>query len=409
MIFVGIDWAESHHDILVEDDQGQVVARRRIEHSLGGVGQLHALLTEHVDDPDEVLIGLETDRGLLVNALVAAGYQVYAINPLSVSRYRDRHTTSGAKSDRGDAKVLADLVRTDRHNHRGVAADSALVLAIRHLARAHQSLIWTRQRQLNQLRSTLRDYYPSALEVFGTELAHPDALEVLAMAPTPELGRRASTAKVRSALKRGGRQRHLEERAAQIRAALRSPQLQAPPLLADAMGTTTAALVAVLRELNVQIATVEAKLAERFEQHPDAKKLLSLPGLGHILGARVLGEFGDQPNRYPNAKARRNYAGTSPITITSGLSEAVIARHIRNARLFDACWQWAFCSLTASPAARAFYDAHNPGPHTGKTARRKLANKLVGILHGVLTHDSAYNEQLAFPTQLNSDDQQLAA
>ncbi len=409
MIFVGIDWAEQHHDILVEDDQGRVLARCRTEHSLAGVGQLHALLAEHADDPAEVVIGLEIDRGLLVNALVAAGYQVYAINPLSVSRYRDRHTTSGAKSDRGDAKVLADLVRTDRHNHRQVAADSQLVEAIRHLARAHQSLIWTRQRQINQLRSTLRDYYPTALETLGTDLAHPDAVEVLAIAPTPELGRRASMAKIRSALKRGGRQRRLDERAAQIRDALRSPQLQAPPLLVDAMGVTTAALVAVLREVNVQIAAVEAKLVEHFEQHPDAKKLLSLPGLGHVLGARVLGEFGDQPNRYPNAKARRNYAGTSPITIASGTSEAVIARHIRNERLFDACWQWAFCALTASPGARAFYDAHNAGTHTSKIARRKLANKLVGILHGVVTHDAPYDEHLAFATWLKTHDPQLAA
>lgn len=409
MIFVGIDWAEAHHDALIEDDQGRVLGRRRIEHSLEGVGQLHALLAEQADDPAKVVIGLETDRGLLVNALVAAGYQVYAINPLSVSRYRDRHTTSGAKSDRGDAKVLADVVRTDRHNHRPVAADSELVEAIRHLARAHQSLIWTRQRQINQLRSTLRDYYPAALEAFGNDLGHSDAVEVLAIAPTPELGRRASTAKIRAALRRGGRQRRLDERAAQIREALRSQQLQAPPLLADAMGTTTAALVAVLRELNIQIVAVEAKLVERFEQHPDAKKLLSLPGLGHILGARVLGEFGDEPNRYAQAKARRNYAGTSPITIASGTCEAVIARHIRNARLFDACWQWAFCALTASPGARAFYDAHNPGPHTAKTARRKLANKLVGILHGVLTHDDVYDEHLAFATWLKNDDEHLAA
>jgi transposase len=320
-----------------------------------------------------------------------------------VSRYRDRHTTSRAKSDRADAKVLADLVRTDRHNHRPLAANSELVQAIRHLARAHQSLIWTRQRQANQLRSTLREYYPGALEAF-IDLTHPDAVEVLAIAPTPELARRASTAKIRSALQRGGRQRRLDERAREIRDALRREQLQAPPLLADAMGATTAALVGVVRALNSQIIQLEAKLSQRFEQHPDAKKLLSLPGLGIVLGARVLGEFGDAPNRYANARARRNYAGTSPITIASGTSQAVIARHIRNERLFNACWQWAFCALTQSAGARAFYDAHNPGPHTTKSARRKLANKLIGILHGMLVHDTLYDEQLAFTTWLKTDE-----
>ena len=157
---------------------------------LAGVGRLHALLADHAEEPDEVVVGIEIDRGLLVAALVAAGYQVYAINPKAVSRYRDRHTLSGAKSDSGDAKVLADLVRTDRHHHRRVAGDSDLVQAITVTARAHQNLVWTRQRQVNQLRQALRAYYPGALAAFGTDLAHPEALEVLTKAPSPELGRR---------------------------------------------------------------------------------------------------------------------------------------------------------------------------------------------------------------------------
>jgi transposase len=145
---------------------------------------VHQLIADHTDDPAEVIVGIETDRGLLVGALVAAGYQLYALNPLAVSRYRDRHTPSRAKSDRGDAKVLADLVRTDRHNHRPIAADTELAEAIKVLARSHQNLIWTRQRQVNQLRSTLREFYPAALAAFD-DLGHPDALTVLAKAPTP--------------------------------------------------------------------------------------------------------------------------------------------------------------------------------------------------------------------------------
>ena len=130
-------------------------------------------------------VGIETDRGLLVGALVAAGYQVYAVNPQVVSRYRGRHAVSRAKSDRGDAKVLADLVRTDRHNHRQVAGDSPLVEAVKVLARAHQSLIWARQRHVNALRSALREFYPGALAALGTQLAEPEALAVLELAPTP--------------------------------------------------------------------------------------------------------------------------------------------------------------------------------------------------------------------------------
>ena len=234
VIFVGIDWSEHHHDIEVQDPDGGVLATTRVADGVDGIGRLHALLADHADDPTEVVVGIEIDRGLLVGSLVAAGYEVFAVNPKSVDRYRDRHHLSGAKSDAGDAKVLADMVRTDRHNHRPVAGDSDLAEAVKLTARAHQSLIWTRQRQVNQLRSALREYYPGALAAFGTDLAHPDAVAVLTKAPTPELGRRLSTAQIASALRKAGRQRNIDARAGAIRDALRAPQLAAAPMIADA-------------------------------------------------------------------------------------------------------------------------------------------------------------------------------
>jgi transposase len=395
MIFVGIDWAEAHHDVCVLDTKGEVLATGRVPEGLEGVARLHVLLGEHAAEPEDVIVGIETDRGLLVTALLAAGYALYAINPLAASRYRERHTTSRAKSDRGDAKVLADLVRTDRHNHRVLAPDSELLGAIRVLARAHQSLIRTRGRQVNALRSALREYYPGALAAF-TDLAHPDMLAVLSAAPDPERGRRLSQARIVSLLRKGGRQRNLEQRAREIRAALQAPQLAAPPLVVEAQAANTSALTAVITTLNVQIARLEAELVETFDRHPDAEILRSLPGLGDILGARVLAEFGDAPDRYADARARRNYAGTSPITRASGTSHVVVARLARNKRLADATYQWALCALTASPGARAYYDDHDPGPHTAKTARRKLANKLVGVLHGCLTYRTLYDEELAW-------------
>ena len=124
MIFIGDDWAEDHHDVYLMDAAGARLASRRLPEGLAGIGRLHQLVAGHVEQPDEVVIGIETDRGLWVDALTAAGYRVYAINPLVVARYRDRHHLSGAKSDAGDAKLLADLVRTDRHNHRPLAGDS---------------------------------------------------------------------------------------------------------------------------------------------------------------------------------------------------------------------------------------------------------------------------------------------
>jgi len=394
-VFVGHDWAEAHHDVHIEDDAGCRLAKVRLPEGVEGVARFHELIAAHADEPADVTIATETDRGLFVGALVAAGYRVLAVNPLSTSRYRERHSTSGAKSDPGDAFVLAELARTDGHNHRPVAGDSELGEAVKVLARGHQNLIWTRQRQLNQLRSTLREFYPAALDAFD-DLGSGDALAVLAIAPTPSLGRRLSRSKIASALRRGGRQRRIEERAEQIQVALRTTQLEAAPLVADAMGATVTALVAVATELVTQIARLETELADRFEQHPDAEVIRSLPGLGMILGARVLAEFGDDPNRYANAKSRKNYAGTSPITRASGKHRVVLARYARNRRLSDTCHLWAFATLTASPGARALYDQHRAAGDTHNRALRALANRLVGILHGCLTHHTTYNEHTAW-------------
>jgi len=181
-VFLGDDWAEAHHDVHLMNEAGVRLAARRLPEGLDGIAALHVLLAEHATDPGEVVIGIETERGLWVQALIASGYQVYAINPLSASRYRDRHNVAGAKSDPGDAKVLADLVRTDRHNHRPVAGDSDAVGAVKVLARAHQNLIWDRTRHTNRLRNDLREFFPAALVAFD-ELAHRDAVAVLAKAP----------------------------------------------------------------------------------------------------------------------------------------------------------------------------------------------------------------------------------
>jgi transposase len=265
LVFVGIDWAEKHHDFCIIDEHGSILSKGRIIDGIEGIGKLHETMATHVEEPGDAIIGIETDRGLLVGALGAAGYAVFAINPLSVDRYRDRHSTSGAKSDPGDAKILADIVRTDRHNHRQIAGDSDLADAIKLLARTHQSLVWQRQRHVNQLRSALREFYPQALEAFGTELAAPDAVAVMSIAPTPDLGRRLSRSKIASALKRAGRQRHIEARAQRIQAALRTEQLQAPVAVTKAYGTITSSLVVLIEGLNAQIEGLEREIETAFE------------------------------------------------------------------------------------------------------------------------------------------------
>ena len=280
VVFLEVDWGERHHDLCLLDQDGSVLAARRIADGLAGVGELHTLVATHAEEPAQVAVGIETDRGLLVGALLVAGYQVYAVDPQVVSRYRGRHQVSRAKSDRGDAKVLADLVRTDRHNHRPVAGDSPLVEAVKMLARAHQGLIWARQRHVNALRSSLREFHPGALATLGTQLAEPEALAVLELAPTPELGRRLTRAAARRALVQAGRRRKLQARVVAVHDALAAPQLAAPEPVQAAYREVVAALVAMLRCLNAQVAALERQLASRFTAHPDAAIVRVCPGSG---------------------------------------------------------------------------------------------------------------------------------
>ncbi|MCL4116628.1 UNVERIFIED_CONTAM: hypothetical protein GTU68_028869 [Idotea baltica] len=395
-VFVGDDWAEAHHDVHLMNEAGDLLATARLAHGLDGMAQFHELVAQHADDVSEVIVGIEVDRGLWVEAMMAAGYQVFGINPKAAARYRDRHNVGGAKSDPGDAKMLADLVRTDRHNHRQVAGDSDVAQSTRVLARAHQSLIWDRTRHTNRLRNGLRDYFPAAAEAFRGELAGMDAVGILAKAPTPVEAARLSVAQIRSALKAGGRQRNIEAKAIEIQQLLRAEHLHASPTIAAAHGASTKALIAVVVELNRQVKNLEEELAQVFSSHPDTDIYRSLPGFGAVISARVLGEFGDDPDRYANPKARKNYAGTSPVTRASGRSHIVLARWVRNRRLYDALDQAAFCSLTQSPGCRAFYDQRRTKGDLHHQALRALANRLVGILHGCLKTRTHYSEHTAW-------------
>jgi transposase len=398
-LFIGDDWAEAHHDIEILDEDGRRLARRRMPEGVEGLAALHGLVADHLAEDagaDQVVVGIETDRGPWVGALIAAGYTVYAVNPLQAARYRERHGTSGAKSDPGDAHVLAELVRLDRAHHRPVAGDSAVAEHVKVLTRTHQSMIWSRQRQGNALRSMLREFYPGALVAFGDELAGRDALAILAIAPSPEAGRRLAQAKIAAALRRAGRQRGADTAAERIQAALRAPQLEAHPGVVGAYTAAVRSLVAVITELVTQTEVLQAEVEAGFGRHPDADIYLSQPGLGPVLSARVLAEFGDDPHRYADPKARKNYSGMAPITRASGTRRVVLARYARNRRLSDALYHQAFTALTASPGARAYYDRHRARGATHHQALRALANRLVGILHGCLRHHTSYNETTAW-------------
>lgn len=408
VLFVGDDWAEDHHDVEVLDAAGRRLGRARLPEGMEGMARLHALVGQFADPDDasgsaQVLIGIETDRGPWVAALVAAGYRVFAVNPAQVAGYRSRYSTSGAKSDAADAHVLADTVRTDAHQLREVAGDSALVEGVKLVARAHQSLVWERTRHLLRLRAGLREYFPGVLAAVaagGLELHDRDALELLGAAPDPDTAAGLSvdeiTAMLRRGGRRGGRGGDLAARAEAMHAALRVEQLTQPAVLIGAYAAVTASLVAVLGVLGEQIGQLEGQVRAHFGHHPDAEIYRSQPGLGDVLGARVLGEFGDDPARYVTAKARKNYAGTSPITRASGRKIVVLARYARNRRLCDAVHAQAFSALRVSPGARAYYQTQRDRGVGHHAALRQLGNRLVGILHGCLKTRTVYHEATAW-------------
>ena len=264
VLYVGDDWAEDHHDVHLMNDAGERLAARRLPEGVEGVTALHTLVAEHASGPGEVIVGIETDRGPWVSALARGRLPRLRDQPaLGRRANRDRHHVGGAKSDAGDARLLADLVRTDRHNHREVAGDSDEAGAVRILARAHQQLVWDRTRQTNRLRNALREYFPGALEAFP-DLAHGDAVGVLAAVPGPREAARLSISQIRSALRRGGRQRNIERRAAEVRDALRSPQLEAPAAVSRAFAASTRAAVGQISEINRRIEELEAELAASF-------------------------------------------------------------------------------------------------------------------------------------------------
>ena len=393
-ITVGIDWAEAHHDVAVLDEAGRILGRRRIDTGVAGFTELMTLIAEHSEDPTAVPVAIETAKNLIVVALQSAGLTVHAINPRAVARYRERHGQAGKKSDPGDAALLADVLRTDRHQHRPLPELSERALAVKALARQHQEAIWAEHETLSRLRSVLLEFYPQALQAFP-KLKHKAALTVLSAAATPALGERLSERRLVTLLHRCGR-RNDPSLVEQILRDLHRPALRQSPAVEAALGTTTRTLIRIVLQMQAAVNELEAALAEVFDAHQLAPILTSAPGLGAVLAARVLAEVGDDRERFSTAGGLRAFAGTAPVTRASGRSHRVRARRVRNKRLADACHWWAFAMLTKSPGARAHYDRRRAVGDTHNAALRNLANKLLGRLWWCLRNEQPWNEHTAW-------------
>jgi transposase len=291
-------------------------------------------------------------------------------------------------------------LRTDRDRHRQLPADTELAQVIAILARAQQDAVWDRTQAGNKLRSHLREYYPGFLAAFETseKFAGPVARTVLQAAPTPADAAKLTPAKLRTLLERAGRQRGIAAEAERIATVLRAAQVRQPPLVEDAMGRKTLALLRGFEAACTSADELEKAATDSFNQHPDSEIYLSFPGLGPLLAARVLAEIGDDPTRFADARGLKAYAGAAPITRASGKQHTVQVRRVKNDRLAAAGYLWGFSALTASPGARAHYDKRRTAGDRNSTALRNLNNKLLGCLHHCLHAKTPYNETIAFPT-----------
>ncbi|MEO3756648.1 IS110 family transposase [Streptomyces sp. B6B3] len=399
-VYCGIDWAERHHDVALVDQAGMLLAKRRITDDAGGYRVLLDLLAEHGDTPDDPIpVAIETSQGLLVAALRTGSRPIYAVNPLSAARYRDRHSVSRKKSDPGDALVLANILRTDMDAHRPLPADSDLARAITVLARAQQDAVWHRQQLVNQVRSLLKMFYPAALDAFQGKqhgLARSEARAVLATAPTPAGAAKLSLPQFQAALRRAGRVRGIEAEARRLREIFRGDYARQPQAVEGAMGHQLAALIVQLDAACRAAEELAEVVEESFRRHPDAEILLSFPGLGVQLGARVLAEIGDDRDRFADARALKAYAGSAPITRASGRKKFVGRRFIKNDRLITAGFLWAFAALTNSPGADAHYRRRRETGDWHAQAQRHLFNRLLGQLYHCLQTRQHFDEHRAF-------------
>ena len=259
--------------------------------------------------------------------------------------------------------------------------------------------MWQRQQAANKLRSLLHEYYPTFLATFE-DLASSDARATLAIAPTPTAVKKLRRASLRAALVRAGRRRNIDHQVDRILAGLRGEQFTQLRLVEQAMGRQALAHLHTLNTAVANVADLEQALGEAFAQHPDAAIITSFPGLGTVLGARILGEIGDDRTRFTNAKALKAFAGTAPVTRASGLKRSVSMRVVRNRRLCHAGYLWALPLLVHSPGARAHYDQRRQRADTYSAAARNLANRFFGILYHCLQKRISYDEAKAFPPDI---------
>jgi transposase len=385
MWYVGLDWADLHHDVEIMDEHGKRVGTQRFAHSLEGLEKLKTWLLQTAQDPEQLACIVETTHGLLITFLLEAGIPVYPVNPKMANHLRK---VAGAKTDRIDAHLLAKMGRFDLDELRRLAPDSPKVAELKTLTRDQDALVQMQTRLVNQLTACLKEYYPAALRLFGKLQQH-STLVFLQTYPTPQAACAASLEEMTATLRKGKYPRP-EQAAPTIWQEVHRPQLQASQIT---VRTKSRLMLSLARQLLVvieEIAHYEKEIQKLFLTHPDRQIWSSLPGAGKRLAPRLLAEWGDDRSRYADANSVQTLAGTAPVPFESGKYAKAHKRFACLKPLRNALHQFAWQSTLQEEWAASYYQRKRAEGKSHSMAVRALANIWVRIIYRLWHNKTVY-------------------
>ncbi len=404
MWYVGLDWADTHHDVEVLDEAGKRVGARRFAHSHDGLNELKQFLLSIAVSPEHLACIVETNHGLLITFLLEAGIPVYPVNPKTANHLRK---AAGAKTDQIDAHLLAKLGRLDLGELRRLEPDSAIVQELKTLTRDQDALIQTQTRLVNQLTACLKEYYPAALSLFAKLQQH-SALVFLQAYPTPQAAQAASPAEITATL-RTGKHTNPTQVASKIVEELRHPQLVASAVIVRAKSRLMLSLVKQLLLVIEDIASYDEAIRPLFLTHKDQEIWNSLPRAGKRLAPRLLAEWGDDRTRYADTNSIQSLAGTAPVPFQSGNFAKAHKRFACLKPLRNALHQFAWQSTLQDGWARDYYQRKRAEGKTHSMAIRALANVWVRIIYRMWVSKTCYHTETFAAAKLAHAPRQHAA
>lgn len=376
MWYVGLDWADTHHDVVVLDEAGRRVGTRRFAHSHDGLNDLKQFLLSIAGQADQLACIVETNHGLLIAFLLEAGIPVYPVNPKTTNQLRK---AAGAKTDRIDAYLLAKTGRFDLAELHRLAPDSSTVQELKTLTRDQDALVVTQTRLVNQLTACLKEYYPAALKLFA-KLQQRSTLIFLQTYPTPQAAQAASVEAITTTLRKG-KHTNPTHVARTIFEELHRPHLVAPEAIVRAKSRLMLSLVKQLLVVIEDIASYDKEIRTLFLTHPDHEIWSSLPRAVKRLAPRLLAEWGDDRTRYLDAGSVQALAGTAPVPFESGKYAKAHKRFACLKPLRNHLHQFAWQSTLQEPWAASYYQRKRAEGKTHSMALRALANIWVRIIY----------------------------